>query len=61
MTPTEQRFLRQLRDLLRFHGVKLVDQDAPNYHAPDYRADWTFQGPEIELTIETVAEELEQP
>lgn len=61
MTPEETHLLRDLRKLFQFHGVNLNDLDAPNYCDPGYRADWTLQGPEIELTIETVAEELKQP
>lgn len=61
MTPTEQRFLRQLRDLLRYHGVTIHHERAYRDECTNDPEEWNFQGPDIDLSIHTVAEELEQP
>lgn len=52
MTPNETTFLRELRQLLRKHSVKLWE---------NYYAHYEFYGPEIELSISTVEEELKHP
>lgn len=55
MTSNEETFMRELRQLLREHAVRL------DIYNPGGFAEIDLIGPDIELSIETVAEELKQP
>lgn len=60
MTPNEDAFLRELRQLLRKHMVRLSDLAEWQGEEPAV-SEWTFQGLGIVLGISTVADELKYP
>jgi len=60
MTAEETQFLRELRQLLRKHEVNLVHNWQPASCGYSHQSYW-MQGLEIELSMETLSEELKHP
>lgn len=61
MTTEEALFMRELRQLLKRHMVKLDYNPGGNSYSDNWIELTTFYGPNIYLSLETVAEELKQP